>query len=120
MEKAQQIANAVIGFYETDRNKPLIYWMMNGLWTLLLISAMVTLSITATGGPAVGFYLTLLFALPTISLATLCLLSCSHNAHDVMKKDPDAYRTTAADWAEPRDLAKSRLDADDPDRVEHI
>lgn len=120
MERAQQIANAVIAFYETDRNKPVICWLMNGLWTLLLVAVMVILSLTATGGPAVGFYLTLLFALPTISLATQCLLSCSHKAHDVMKKDPDAYRITAADWAEPRDTVKSRLDADDPEGIERI
>ena len=90
-------------FYETEKNKPAIYWALTGLWTVLVLGIMSGLSLSATKGSYTGFLLTLLFAMPCLYLTTLWVFTCGYAAHRVMEKDP-SFRTTAADWADPRDI----------------
>ena len=103
MDRAQLAFAYLLAFCGDDKNKPFVYHVSLALWTLLNVTFIGVLAITASGTSTAAFWLPLMFYVVLLGGATHLLLRCAFQAFTVMAADPALHADKPGDWADPRD-----------------
>jgi hypothetical protein len=77
--------DAIIEWYNADRNKRLIYYFSLLFWSVVQILLLTVLPLTATSSYRIAFYLPLLILIPLECFATHWLIQCALHDFEASK-----------------------------------